>query len=114
MIKTIQFQRKGSTRDNETPLSLAFKQNKTEMVNALLEHGAIDNEALVKALDDGNIHLFDLMCSHGADLNIQYEGEPLIVKYVSNSEVFKILLAHGVDPNTKNSKDLKQIMGYLL
>ena len=88
-----------------------IQQGKRELVAEALQRGADANAAdangvpaLALALALGNMEIFKLLLSHGADVSAaanatNTNGEPALVCALSNMEIFKLLLEHGANVN---------------
>ena len=101
--------------DGNTPLMLAMKKEKNELVLALLEKYSCDpntkdnegNSPLHVACMKGNLTLVKILMSHGADQNAPdgCSNTPLMlaIKNDFNKTVLTLLTQYGCDPNIKDN-----------
>jgi ankyrin repeat protein len=103
---------------DETPLFVASKYGHSDVVNALLKHGANVNQAirdgttpLYIASKYGRLDVVNALLKHGADVD---KAEPYklttplyIASKYGHSDVVKALLEHGTDVNSGMVLDAK-------
>ncbi len=98
----------GKTGYNEPLLACAARRGSTQVVAALLKHGADPNQrsdgkpALHDAISLGRIEIVKLLLEAGADANLKH-GKSTTAESLLNSKdakLLELLLAHGLDPNT--------------
>ena len=93
----------------DTPLYEAASNGRSVVVKLLLAHGANPNikdkdgnTALSVAVDFGHSEVAKLLLAHGAKI---YDENEMLRKasYVGDFNIVKYLLAHGTNPNSKDS-----------
>ena len=107
-----------------TPLQIAVKSNKRNMVKSLLKHGAGVNEldgsfelsALAIAVQENNLGMAKLLLEHGADTNISSIDCALCVPLFiaiknDNFEIVKLLLENGDDIEMQANIDEMDTLG---
>jgi len=93
--------------NNRMALACAVRMMRIDTVQVLLQRGvAIDERALIDAVDGGNADLVALLARHGADLAAPLRnGETLLFRASRQPGargVWELLLAHGVDVNARS------------
>lgn len=94
--------------DGTTPLMKAAGNNKTEVVNYLIEQGALINvtdhkisSPLIAAAMNSNVEIMDILIAHGADLELRSKKKAMTVLAWCAAESvidsMEYLLLHGAD-----------------
>ncbi len=96
-----------------TPLAKAAQHNSQEIMQILLEHGALvdgnpkDNSdwtAMAVASLNNNVPMVKMLLKHKADVNHLSQGTVPLIRammkvFTDQSELVQVLLNHGADPN---------------
>ena len=109
------------SEDHWTPLHVACRHGKLEMVRLLLDHGAevnaetVDGEKPLRFLSYGNyrsqedgVRVAHLLLERGADINTRCNDHSTLLhaaSYSGNVEIARLLLDHGADPEANAEGD---------
>ncbi|BFI96269.1 MAG: hypothetical protein RSP_17790 [Rhodanobacter sp.] len=102
--------------DDTTPLHTAVQQNKLDLVQRLLDHGADPNfeisefaanldSPLVPLMRAQTPEMVDLLCQHGADVQQCLWHEDML----SKPELTQAFLDRGLDPNARTTAQVQQV-----
>jgi hypothetical protein len=114
IIESPSFNMEQLINGNETPLILAARCGRSDVVEVLLRAGANVNNvmprsgetALLTASWYGHLHVISILLAHGANVNIQdNDGHTAIMQATLQSrlDIVNLLLSNGADPNIFNS-----------
>ena len=70
------------------------------------------DEALYGAAQQGDVAQMKSLIERGADVNSDFEGDPVLSAAVQSRNVgaVKLLLDHGADPNSKGTSEQKPVV----